>query len=118
MGQKKVHPWRLCPEGQHWVRDHNRSTAKHGVHGYCRHNRGGKDEIEALEIDAIVDQNFGKLSGPPCAKVLGFSQGGKFNALIRGWTKYWNEALDERDPLDPNLVKAIFATESGFRGAL
>jgi hypothetical protein len=113
--ENKVHPWRMCPEGQHWVRDHSRSTATHGVHGYCRHNRGGKDEIEAFEIDAIAYKYFEKLKGAPCAKALGFSQGSKFDSLIRGWTKYWNEVLNEADPIDPDLVKAIIATESGFR---
>lgn len=111
----KVHPWRLCPNGEHWVRKHARSTAKHGVHGYCRHNPNGKDELQELEIDEIADRHFAKLKGPPCAKTLGFSQGNKFDDLIRGWTKYWNEVLSPADPLDPNLVKAIIATESGFR---
>lgn len=111
----KPHPWRICPAGQHWVRDHDRSNTKHGVHGYCRHNRSGKDEIEELEMDDIADRYFSKLQGPPCSKALGFSQGNKFDSFIRGWTKYWNEVLNPSEPLDPNLVKAIIATESSFR---
>lgn len=35
--------------------------------------------------------------------------------MIRGWTKYWNEVFQPNDPLDPNLVKVIIATESSFR---
>lgn len=34
--------------------------------------------------------------------------------MIAGWTKYWNEVLLPKDNLDPNLVKALIATESGF----
>ncbi len=33
----------------------------------------------------------------------------------RGWTKYWNEIFQPSDPLDPDLVKALIATESSFR---
>lgn len=111
----KAHPWRMCTDGQHWVRDHDRSNTKHGVHGYCRHNHSGKDEIQELEMGEIADKYFSELKGAPCPKTLGFSQGGKFDDLIRGWTKYWNEVLQPNEPLDPNLVKAIIATESGFR---
>jgi hypothetical protein len=28
--------------------------------------------------------------------------------------KYWNEVLKPETPLDPNLVKALIATESAF----
>ena len=112
---QSVHPWRLCPYGQHWVRDHQRSNAKYGVHGYCRHNRSGKDELQELEMEEIADRNFKKLKGSPCSKTLNFPQGNKFDVLIRGWTRYWNDVLKPKEPLDPNLVKAIIATKSGFR---
>lgn len=112
---RKVHPWRFCPTGQHWVRDHDRSNTRHGVHGYCRHSRSGKDEIQELEMDEIASKFFNKLEGPPCSKALGFSQGNKFDDLIRGWTRYWNEVLQPPEALDPNLVKVVISTESSFR---
>lgn len=112
---RKVHPWRLCPAGQHWVRDHNRSNTHHGVHGYCRHNPSGKDHISELEMDEIADRHFGRVKKLPCSKTLKFPQGGKFDLLIGGWTQYWNEVFEPSEPLDPNLIKAIVATESGFR---
>ena len=114
---KKIHPWRICPDGQHWVRDHMRSNTKQGVHGYCRHNKSGKDLIHELEIDEIADKYFGKIKGKICTKTLGFAQANKFNELIVGWTKYWNDIFSPSEPLDPNLVKAIIATESGFRSS-
>lgn len=34
--------------------------------------------------------------------------------MIRGWTRYWNDIFKPAEPLDPGLVKALIATESGF----
>lgn len=73
---KKVHPWRVCPAGEHWVRTHTRSTAP-VVHGYCRDDRSGKDQIQELEIDEIAARHFEKLKGPPASKTLGYAQGNK-----------------------------------------
>jgi hypothetical protein len=45
---------------------------------------------------------------------LDFPNGGKYDALIAGWVRYWNEVLTPTEPLDPNFMKALIATESGF----
>ncbi len=66
------------------------------------------------EIHEIAKRNFSELSGPPKADDLDFSNGNKYDALIRGWTKYWNDVLKPKTPLDPNLVKALIASESSF----
>ena len=50
----------------------------------------------------------------PCSSSLGFPGGAKFDALIGGWTQYWNEVLTPDVPLDPNLIKALIASESKF----
>jgi len=50
----------------------------------------------------------------PCSLSLKFKNGSKYDQLIAGWVKYWNDVLEPKDPLDPNLVKALIATESGF----
>lgn len=39
---------------------------------------------------------------------------GQYDALIAGWTQYWNDILKPDEPLDPNLVKALIYTESTF----
>ncbi len=82
------HPWRLCPIGEHWVRAHNKVSSKGTPFirsGHCRENRTGKDQLYRHEIENIAEQFFPALSGPPA-----------------------------NIPLDPNLVKALIATESGF----
>ena len=38
----------------------------------------------------------------------------KYDSFIRGWTKYWNDVFNPDTPLDPNLVKALIASESSF----
>ncbi len=78
-------------------------------------NPSGRDQIYLHEIQDIADREFEKIVGPPCSHDLDFPDGNEYDALIRGWTKYWNEIFQPTDPLDPDLVKALIATESGFR---
>jgi hypothetical protein len=116
MSKASKHLWRLCPVGQAWVRPHPRIGTK-GVRGHCRHNPSGKDQIYLDEIIEISSKKFADLESKdlPSSHALGFAQGKKFDLIIAGWTKYWNEVLNIKDPLDPDLVKALIATESGFR---
>lgn len=120
----KLHPWRLCPMGEHWVRENTRRvkpSKKHpferttSVAGHCRDNPSGKDQLYSDEMEEIADYRFGDLKGGPCPLELGFgADGTRYDSLIRGWTKYWNEVLKSKPSLDPNLVKALIASESGF----
>lgn len=118
----KIHPWRICPGGEHWVRTHDRlvPVSKKNpsgiteVEGHCRKNRSKKDQILPEEIEKIAREVFSNLTGPPNADSLGFENGNKYNDLIRGWTQYWNEVFNPKDPLDPNLIKALIASESSF----
>ncbi len=113
-----LHPWRVCPIGQHWVRDYERTNKKNdgfvAVHGYCRHNRTERDQLYPDELYSIENTFFSSLKGAPTADALGYPNGNDFDDLIRGWTKYWNDIFQSKDPLDPNLVKALIASESGF----
>lgn len=63
----------------------------------------------------IAEEFFPTLTGPllPSDPEFG-SRGSEFDALILGWTKYWNEIFQPKDHLDPRLVKALIASESGF----
>lgn len=45
---------------------------------------------------------------------LGFPNGNKYDLLIAGRTKFWNDVLKPEDPLSPDFVKALIATESSF----
>ncbi|MEI8348334.1 MAG: transglycosylase SLT domain-containing protein, partial [Pseudomonadota bacterium] len=47
---------------------------------------------------------------------LGFKDvGNQYNDLISGWVAYWNYALKPKNPLHPNDLKALIASESGFK---
>jgi hypothetical protein len=68
-------------------------------------------------MQIMADKYFLYLSGPPATgKLPEYANGAdNFDSFIRGWTKYWNDIFKPDDPLDPDLVKALIATESGFR---
>ncbi|MFN8370282.1 MAG: transglycosylase SLT domain-containing protein [Bacteriovoracaceae bacterium] len=120
---KKIHPWRLCPIGEHWVKPHQmrvRRSKKHpegGIttrHGHCANNPTKKDQLYPDEINEIADKNFSQLTKKLNSISSIFKNGDRFDSLIIGWTQYWNEVLEPIDPLNPSLVKALIASESGF----
>ncbi len=121
---KAPHPWRLCPAGEHWVSTHpmnvppSKSNPAGSVtirRGHCAKNPSGKDQLYPDEIFEIALASFKDLKLKPCPGDLGFKgKGTKFDDLIAGWTKYWNEVLKPIVPLNPNIVKALIASESGF----
>lgn len=126
----KVHPWRLCGEGRHWVISHpltvpiseNNPTGRTIRHGHCSNNpsrkNGGaiEDYMNKDEIDSIADSKFPELKDLPNLGALPEFHGSeKYDPFIQGWTKYWNEVLKPKTPLDPNIIKALIASESGFK---
>ena len=111
------HPWRICPLGEHWRKPHPK-TGTRGVRGHCVKNPSKKDQLYSDELYEMAEKYFSKLTGAPSSQTLGYPQGNKFDELIRGWCKYWNEIFLPITPLDPNLVKALIATESGFRATI
>jgi len=122
---KKVHPWRRCGKGKHFVKAHpvhkppskkNPEGKNTTCHKYCAKNPSGKEELSFDEIKYISATYFISLSGLPTAGVLTeeFKDADKYDAEIRGWTQYWNDIFKLDDPLDPNVVKALIATESSF----
>ncbi len=121
--EKKAHPWRPCPLGQHWVVTHPLHTPQSKInpegnvpirHGHCAENPSKKDHLYANDILEVSLRHFSNLQGPPKPDALGFKNGNKFDNLIRGWTLYWNEVLNPKDKLDPDLIKALIASESSF----
>ncbi len=128
---EKSHSWRLCPIGEHWVTDHPLwvppTDKRPGYHttreGHCAANpKRGKskvirDYLTTEEMQMMADKYFANLSGPPASgKLSDYVNGAdNFDQFIRGWTKYWNDIFKPDEPLDPDLVKALIATESGFR---
>ncbi len=122
----KSHPWRLCPLGESWVRTHPLTVPasekgpewETSRRGHCRNNKNGRNVCTADELREIAHFHFRDLlSNPnamPTPDSLGFPNGNKYDLSIAGWTKFWNEVLNPLEPLTPDFVKALIATESGF----
>lgn len=84
-------------------------------HAHCANNPSGKDQLYPDEIQEMVLKNFSKVKEKPCPFDVEFKQKGSYyNDLIAGWTQYWNDVLKLNPPLEPNVVKALIATESGY----
>jgi hypothetical protein len=121
---KKTHTWRLCSPGEHWVRTHpltippsqkNPAGSVTTRRGHCARNPTGKDQLYPDEIQEMAKQNFRNVKEKPCPIPLGAGKAGtRYDDLIAGWTKYWNDVFKPEPPLDPNIVKALIASESGF----
>ncbi|OFZ81315.1 MAG: hypothetical protein A2583_10330 [Bdellovibrionales bacterium RIFOXYD1_FULL_53_11] len=83
-------------------------------HAHCASNPTGRDQLYPDEIQDIANKNFSKIKDKPCPLPLKFPNGSKFDHFIAGWVRYWNDVFKPDDPLDPNLVKALIASESSF----
>jgi hypothetical protein len=125
---QRIHSWRLCPYGRHWVREHSMHTPPSNKnpggsttirHAHCANNPSGKDQLYPDEIQEMAQKNFSQVKERPCPLDLGFKRAGtQYDDLIAGWTIYWNDVLSPREPLSPNIVKALIASESGFNSQL
>ncbi len=122
MVNKTQHPWRKCPVGEHWVREHKRKTEVSDnnpdgitiVDAHCRKNPSHHEIFVADELQDIAQNHFKNIKTRPKPDNLGNPKGNDFDELIEGWTKFWNDIFNPTDPLDPNLVKALIASESSF----
>jgi hypothetical protein len=123
----KNHPWRLCPMGEHWVKTHPLTVPASGKgptrktvrQGHCQLNPKRKSEFYTSdELKEIAEIHFKTLMSDPEAMPipdsLSFPNGNKYDLLIAGWTKFWNEILKPEDPPTPDFIKALIATESSF----
>lgn len=121
---RRKHPWRLCPVGQHYrngssVSGYTTRTGKvvgpHSRSETCAANPSGRDQLYPEEIQKIAAEYFGQFESRPLNTIARFKEkGNRFDHLIQGWVRYWNEVLKPKDPLDPDLVKALIASESSF----
>ena len=121
-----IHPWRLCPVGEHWVKAHQLKVpvSKKNSNGvtirqsHCAKNPTGKDQLYPDEIKEVAERNFKNVTERPCFIDLGFNKDGQhgsaYDELISGWTKYWNNIFSPKVSLSPNTVKALIASESMF----
>lgn len=117
------HPWRVCPLGYHFVHEHLRLvdvTDKNprgstSVRAHCRRNPTNKDELYPNEIKLIsknAKKDFKPL--PTLGKLAQPKNANDFDEQIAIWTKFWNDIFKPSTPLDPNIIKALFASESSF----
>ena len=117
--EKELHPWRVCPYGQHWVRRHPRHANEkiQDVDGHCRRNHSGKDILPSDEIEFISNSlNFKENKSLPCPyngkeKIINAND---YDVLISSWCKYWNDIFRPDIPIDPNFIKALIYSESRF----
>lgn len=118
------HPWRVCPIGEYYVSGsdvdaHYRQNHQVNAHPRSWHCREGKNlnanvlnasEIKLISRDFILPQ-FEKV----ILKNYGFKKlDHKYDALIAGWTQFWNDIFKPNILLKPDFVKALIASESGF----
>ncbi|MCK5074320.1 MAG: transglycosylase SLT domain-containing protein [Bacteriovoracaceae bacterium] len=122
MTNKKQHPWRKCPIGEHWVREHERKIGVSEknldgvtiVEAHCRKNPSHHEIFVADELHEIAKKYFKNVKTMPKADKLGYPHGNDFDELIGGWTQFWNDIFNPKEPLDPNLIKVLIASESSF----
>ena len=112
----RPHPWRICPLGSNFVKGHTRKTKKGttNVTAHCRRNRISREVLNLDEIHEMFRRNKSWVTSFPKDNDLGFASGNTYNLLIGLWTQFWNEVYQTNPQLDPNWVKALMATESGF----
>jgi len=79
MVEEKVHPWRRCSKGKHFVKAHTAyipPSKKHPngieekVHAHCADNFSHKDELSFSEIEYIDKKYFKTVSNLPASNVL------------------------------------------------
>jgi hypothetical protein len=115
-------PWRVCPIGEHWVRRHPKQLQSWTVtdhDGHCRKNPSKKDFLGGDEMDLMASKKIFLNPKVKASKIdlgicLSLENQNQFDHLISGWTAYWNDIFKLENPLHPNHVKALMATESTF----
>lgn len=119
---KIYNPWRQCPIGYHWVKQHDRQKKTlEDVDPHCRRNPSNKDLLKGEEMDFISKTDL--FLNPPIKasgnhlnmRLVSLEKQNQFDELISGWTAYWNDVLKPKTPLHPNIVKALIASESTFK---
>jgi predicted nucleotidyltransferase len=113
---RKRSPWRVCPLGHHWVSRHDRAypSGISDVDGYCRSNKKNRDVIHYDEIKLIERSAIFANAPKPKSFKSKPNWGKEYDGQVAGWTQYWNDILDLKNPIDPSLVKALIASESSF----
>lgn len=72
--------------------------------------------LDATEIESILRNCDRKgIVFPTKGKLDDYPDADKYDDVIAVWTDYFNKKFNADPPLDPDVVKALMASESGFR---
>ncbi len=81
---------------------------------HLRHFSGNYLNREDIE-QSFKDYNQKDIPYPTSGKILDHKTADDYDELIAVWTDYFNKILRVNPPLDPDVFKALIASESGFR---
>lgn len=72
--------------------------------------------LDAAEIEPVF-KNYDRkgIVYPTKSKLKEYKDADKYDDVIAVWTDYFNKKFNAEPPLDPDVVKALIASESGFR---
>lgn len=71
--------------------------------------------LDREEIESVFKTYDRKGITFPAPKKFEYKNSDKYDELIAVWTDYFNKKFEANPPLDPDVVKALIASESGFR---
>ena len=118
------HPWRVCPVGEYYVSGSevdahprlNHFVKEHPRRSHCRQSKNlTANVLNGSEIKLIGQDFILPKFKDTVLKDYGFKKlDHKYDAVIAGWTQFWNDVFNPKLKLDPNFVKALIASESGF----
>lgn len=103
----RAHPMRVPVSKKNPTGSTIRDRHKRRLHGIY---------LDADEIKSTFKSyNRNDIVYPTKKKLNNFSSADKYDEQIAVWTDYFNKKFDANPPLDPDVVKALIASESGFR---
>ncbi len=72
--------------------------------------------LDATEIESVF-KNYDRngLIYPTANKLSKYKNADKYDEVIAVWTDYFNKKFNVKPPLNPDVVKALIASESEFR---
>ena len=70
--------------------------------------------LDRAEIESVFKNHDRKGITFPAKKRLDHKNSDNYDELIAVWTDYFNKKFGANPPLDPDVVKALIASESGF----
>lgn len=79
---------------------------------HIRHLKG--TYLDSSEIESIFKNYDKKLITYPTKKALNQPNSDEFDDTIAVWCDYFNKKFNTNPPLEPNLIKALIASESDF----